>query len=620
MDAHERLGDARATERRLKRLVRLAPGATAGAAGSLVAGAIASVATLVALAGILDTFLTQPPAAPLALARPFTWLAALVLLRAGCAGALELCGQRLATAIKSHLRAELVAAILARGPRLTAPHPHPLRASGERDESATPAGELVADIADGVEKLDAYYRRYLPQVCAAAITPLAVLTVAFWIDPASGAILAVTAPLVLVFLWLLGTRAETLARRQWRTLRTLSGLFLDTLQGLTTTLLFGRAEEAIAWLDESGERYRAATMSVLRTAFLSGLVLDLAATLSTALVAVGVGVRLVEGWMSFGPAIAVLLLTPELYAPIRQLGQRRHAGMEGLAAAERIFVWMDGGSEAQGRKSADGATNDAPLNPCPGASLRQDAFVVRFDRVSFRYPHATRQVLSAIDFELRSRTLTAIVGPSGGGKTTLIDLLLRFAHPTEGTILANGGDIAAADAREWRRRIAFVPQRPQFLDGSVLDNLRIGRPDASLDQIRAAATRSEIDAFVMALPRGYDTSLGEMAGRASVGERQRLALARALVREAPLLVLDEPSSSLDPMTEAAIARVIVDESRQRAVVIVAHRLRTVRAAHRIIVLDAGRIVETGRHDELVQRGGVYARFVGTVEPELEAAT
>ncbi len=473
------------------------------------------------------------------------------------------------------------------------------------DDESDRTDALVADIADGVEKLDGYYRRYLPQVVAATTTPLLVIAAAAWLDPPSAAILGITAPLVLVFLWLLGTRSEALARRQWRTLRMLSGLFLDTLQGLTTTILFGRARDEIARLDASGETYRAATMRVLRTVFLSALVLELAATLSTALVAVGVGVRLIEGWISFGPAIAVLLLTPELYAPIRLLGQRRHAAMEAIVAAERILALSPGLTSA--------AADTVAPSP-PGAACSE--MVVRFEGVSFRYPQATRDALSAIELELRPRTLTAIVGASGAGKSTLVDLLLRFDSATAGRILANGQDIVAFDPRDWRRCLALVPQRPRFIDGSVLDNVRVGRPDASLAEVRAVAERAAIDAFVMRLPDAYNTSLGEMAGRSSAGERQRLALARALIREAPVLVLDEPTSSLDPVTEATIARVLEEEARRRTVLVVAHRLRTVRSADRLIVLDQGRLVETGSHDELVQRGGVYARFVGVVALEV----
>jgi ATP-binding cassette subfamily C protein CydD len=340
--------------------------------------------------------------------------------------------------------------------------------------------------------------------------------------------------------------------------------------------------------------------------------------LSTALVAVAVGVRLIEGWVTFGPAIAVLLLTPELYAPIRQLGQRRHAAMEAIVAAERLApeVWS---GAAKGRALRTRSIIGAGLTGSSQQAGVVFSRAITFEGISFRYPGAQSDALTAIDLELRPQTLTAIVGPSGAGKSTLVDLLLRFAAPTDGVIRSDGHDIADLDPRAWRQRIALMPQRPHFLDGTVLENLRVGRADASLADVRAAARHAAIDAFVMDLPHGYDTALGEMAGRASVGERQRLALARALVRDAPILVLDEPSSSLDPVTEATIARVIVDESRRRTVLVVAHRLRTATAADQLIVLNRGRIVERGRHDDLVQRDGLYARFVALVDPELEPA-
>jgi ATP-binding cassette subfamily C protein CydD len=276
-----------------------------------------------------------------------------------------------------------------------------------------------------------------------------------------------------------------------------------------------------------------------------------------------------------------------------------------VAAAERVFAWLD-----------------AP--PAPISSLAQpaaavaNAMQVRFSNVSYRYPDAAHDALSNIDLELQPGTLTALVGPSGAGKSTLVDLLLRFAESSVGAIHADGERIASFDPVLWRRRLAFVPQRPRFFDGSVIDNLRTGRPEASLETVRDAARRAEVDAFVSRLPRGYETGLGEMAARASVGERQRLALARALLREAPLLVLDEPTSSLDPLTERAITRVLAEESRRRTVLVVAHRLHTVRAADQLIVLEGGRAAETGRHDDLMRRGGAYARLVSALPRDLPA--
>jgi thiol reductant ABC exporter CydD subunit len=618
--------------RRLRELARLSPAINATARAAVVGGALATVGMMVQLGALIDALLVDRTRPSRDLTPDFVWLAVFVLVRALCAGVGDWCGQRIATRAKAHLRRAFVEAVFARGARWNASRGGD-GADGDLDDRRDPAidrsGALVADALGGVETLDAYYRRYLPQQAAAVIVPAVVLVAVASLDLASAAILAVTGPLVVAFMWLIGARAEQHTRRQWRTLRHLAGQFLETLRGLPTALVFGRARDFVDRLDVSGDDYRRATMSVLRVAFLSALVLELAATVSTALVAVSVGIRLIEGWIAFRPGLLVLLLTPEFFAPLRQLGQRHHAGMEGVAAAERLFGWIEG---AGTRPTTSGVIfnscvppeNDTrrrkpqPTSPSPVSIDRQE-LTVRVAGVCFRYrDHESASfALAAIDVELRPRTLTALVGPSGAGKSTLVDVLLRFVEPDAGAIYANDRPIASLDPRAWRARVALVPQRPRFFDGSVLDNLRCGRPDASLEHAREAARLAEADAFIQRLPHGYDTSLGEMAGRASVGERQRLALARALLRDAPLLIVDEPSSSLDPVTEAAITRVITAESRRRTVLVVAHRLHTVQSADQLIVLERGRIVEVGRHEGLVRRNDVYARLVAA---QLEVVT
>jgi ATP-binding cassette subfamily C protein CydD len=549
---------------------------------AIVAGAAATIGQMIVAAHLIASAFSSTAAAG-ETTRALAWLLVLVCVRSACAGVSEWASQRVATQVKSHLRRDLVAALIARGPRQLA-----------REST----GELVTTTMDGVEKLDGYYRRFLPQVVATAVVPVLVLVAVVSIDPLTALVLAITGPLIPLFMWLLGTLAERRTRAQWAALSQLGGRFLDTLQGLPTLTLFNRAREEESALRESSDQLRVKTMGVLRLAFLSGFVLELTASVSTAVVAATVGVRLIEGWLAFAPGLAVLMLTPEFYLPFRQLGQRHHAAMEAVAAGERIFALLDVQEARSARPSS--AVHHEVSKSCP----------VTFERVTFSYPDSDVHALEDVTLELRPRTVTAIVGPSGAGKSTLVGVLLRLNEPSHGRLLLNGRDCGEIDAAFWRRHFALVPQRPRFFDGSILDNLRIGRPDASIDEVREAARLAHADAFVGALPQGYDSHLDENASTLSAGERQRLAIARALVKDAPILVLDEPTSNLDAESEALVGDSIARVSRERTVLIVAHRLHTIRDADAIVVLDGGRVVESGTHARLIRSGRAYARLLG----------
>jgi thiol reductant ABC exporter CydD subunit len=586
-----------ALQRRLFRLASPARTAMAASAAATMLGAMAAIGQAFAIGAIVAAIHPRLPIQA-ALRPALSALLALLCARAICAGFVEWCGQRVATRVKGHVRTMLVKHLSARGPR---------GLTGER------TGEVVTTVMDGVEQLDAFYRRFVPQMFATAVVPAIIVLAVAWLDLPSALILAVTGPLILVFMWLLGTLAAQRTREQWRALSSLGGRFLDTLQGLSTLTLYGRAEDAADRLDEASEDLRVRTMGVLKVAFLSGFVLELAATLGTAMVAVSVGVRMIEGWIGFQAGLTVLLLAPEFYLPFRLLGQRHHAGMEGVAAAERIFALLGtsapGAAQTAAATLADGSGDEESRSAC-SHDIASGRVTLSLTRVSFSYPDAVRPALHDVSIHFPPRTLTAIVGPSGAGKSTLAALLLRFIDPADGQVRANGRDARGLAAADWRRLIALVPQRPHFFEGSILDNLRLARPDATRDEVRAAARMAEAEAFIAAMPDGYDTPLDEMAARLSGGERQRLALARALLKPAPVLLLDEPSSSLDPATEAAITRILSRLAPERTVIVIAHRLATVRQAHRIVVLHDGAIAETGTHAELLlRRDGVYARMM-----------
>jgi ATP-binding cassette subfamily C protein CydD len=378
----------------------------------------------------------------------------------------------------------------------------------------------------------------------------------------------------------------------------MSAHFLDVLQGLTTLKLFGRSREQAQVIAQISDRFRDATMSVLRIAFLSALALETLATISTAIIAVEIGLRLLYGRIAFDQAFFVLILAPEYYLPLRLLGTRFHAGVSGVAAAGRVFEVLETPAiiteETHGSSEWD---------------LTAASQQVTFEAIHYAYADGERPALNGVTFAIPTGRKTALVGPSGAGKSTVVQLLLRFIAPSAGRISAGGVLPERVPADEWRAQIAWVPQLPYLFAGSVADNIRLARPGAPLDDVIRAAQSAHADAFIRELPSGYDTPIGERGARLSGGQAQRIALARAFLKDAPLLILDEATSNLDPDTETLIQDAIRTLMRGRTVLIVAHRLNTVMDADQIVVLDGGRVVEIGTHADLRARDGLYRRLV-----------
>jgi ATP-binding cassette subfamily C protein CydD len=552
--------DAALIQRRLFRLTAAARGPLAFTTlFTIASGTCAAAQMMAAAAAILAVF---PGGSRSDVPHALGLLMLLIGARAAFAGLAEWSAQHLATRIKSALRLQAIRCLVSAGP---------IRPVGQH------TGELAISVLEGIDKLDPFYRRFVPQVMATVVMPAIVLAAVAWFDLFSALILALTAPLIPVFMWLLGTLAERRARDQWMALSLLGGRFLDTVQGLDTLQLFGRAEAGALGITAASEQLRTRTMGVLKVAFLSGFVLELAASVSTAVLAATVGVRLLEGTLTFAAGLPVLLLAPEFYLPFRQLGQRHHAAMEGTAAAQRVFELLDQSHEDQSVAAS------RPL-------LKGDGELV-VDRLSYRYPGSDRDSLSDVSFVLAPRTMTAVVGPSGSGKSTLLALILRFITPGGGSLRLNGRDARDVDAATWRTQVAYVPQRPTFVRGTILENLRLGRPDASYEEVVAASRLADADAFIRSLPDRYKAAIDETASALSGGERQRLALARALVKEAPLLILDEPTASVDEITESVMARTLTEISRTRTVLVVAHRRNTIKHADLTLVFEAGRLVE-----------------------------
>lgn len=488
-----------------------------------------------------------------------------------------------AVRVKSSLREMLARKLFALGPAYN---------QGER------SGELSAVLLEGVEALDAYFSQYLPQLALAALVPLVILLAVFPLDALSGVVLLVTAPLIPLFMVLIGKAAEAVTGRQWNALRRMSAYFLDTLQGLATLKALNRSREEAQQVAAMSERYRRVTLEVLRVTFLSALALELTATISTAIVAVEIGLRLLYGRMVFEQAFFVLLLAPEFYLPLRTFGARFHSGMAGVTAARRIFEVL----EAPEPKANGGGVS------APAGRVKLTGAKLEFCAVSFTYPARQLAALHEVSFAILPGQHLALVGASGSGKSTIAQLLLRFIEPDGGAILVDGRPARSMDLEEWRAQLAWAPQQPYLFRASLAENIRLGKPGASIEEVRRAAMQAGIAGWIEALPQGYATQAGEQGARLSGGQAQRIALARAFLKDAPLLVMDEPSAHIDPQQEAALQETIARLRQRRTVVTIAHRLATVAQADRILVLEAGRVAEAGRHSELLARRGLYYRL------------
>ncbi|MGW5265585.1 thiol reductant ABC exporter subunit CydD [Microbispora sp. NPDC004025] len=474
---------------------------------------------------------------------------------------------RAATALKSALRRLLLGRVEGLGP-------------------AYRSGELVTLAGRGLDALDPYLTGYLPSVAVAGVVPLAVVVRLFVADLATAVIVVLTLPLIPIFGALVGWTTRAVTERQWRALSRLGGHFLDVVRGLPTLRAFGRARYQASVIREVAEAHRAATMRTLRVAFLSSLVLELVASLSLALVAVPVGLRLLSGSLDLGTALLVLLLAPEAYLPLRAMGTRFHAAMEGVAAADEAFAVIappeDSPEPEEARESRRPARSATAVTSGPPR--------IRLEDVTVRYPGREEAALDRVSLVIEPGERVAIVGPSGAGKSTLLHLLLGFVAPSEGRVLADGADLAGLDLDEWRRRLAFVPQRPHLFATSVADNIALGSA-ATPEEIRAAAEAAQVAEFAGALPRGYDTPLGERGANLSAGQRQRVALARAFCRPtAQVLLLDEPTARLDGRSEGAIVAATRRLAEGRTAIIVAHRPAMIDLADRVVRLDGGALV------------------------------
>ncbi|MFZ3498867.1 thiol reductant ABC exporter subunit CydD [Streptomyces sp. 5.8] len=491
-----------------------------------------------------------------ALRTPLLLLAAVALGRGLVAWLTELAAHRASAAVKSELRGRLLERAADLGPGWL---------SGQR------TGSLVALATRGVDALDDYFSRYLPQLGLAIVVPVAVLARIVTEDWVSAAIIVVTLPLIPLFMILIGMATQSRMDRQWRLLSRLSGHFLDVVEGLPTLKVFGRAKAQAESIRKITDDYRQATMRTLRIAFLSSFALELLATLSVALVAVTIGMRLVHGELDLYTGLVILVLAPEAYLPLRQVGAQYHAAAEGLAAAEEIFEVLE---------TPVAASRGTGAVPVSGLRIELDGVAVRYEGRGEDSP-------GPVSLTVEPGECVALTGPSGAGKSTLLQVLLGFVTPSAGRVRVGDADLAGLAPEQWRERIAWVPQRPHLFAGTIAENVRLARPGAADAEVTAALVDAGAWEFVRALPRGADTLLGEGGVGLSAGQRQRLALARAFLADRPVLLLDEPTAALDGETEAAVVEAVRRLAVGRTVLLVVHRPALLALADRVVRVGAG---------------------------------
>lgn len=494
----------------------------------------------------------------------------------------------LATRVQSHLRLNLSQRILAAGPLYV-----------NREE----AGELVNTVIRGVEDLEPYLARYIPQVAITSLVPTIILVDVMFRDWITGLILFITLPLIPFFMILIGKQAEAKTQKQWNLLSRLSAHFLDVLEGLTTLKLLGQSRQQALGIERASDEFRQATMASLRIAFLSALVLELLASLSMAMVAVAIGLRLISGLIAFRIAFFLLVLVPEFYIPWRVLGTRFHDGLGGMKAAKRIFQILD----APELTRAFG-TREPTNVECP----------VSWENVSFSYEGRENRAVEGITARIDAHERIAVVGPSGSGKSTLLSLLMGFAHPSTGVIRIGDTVLDEVNIAWWRTQLSLLTQSPYIFSGTLRDNLLMAKANATDKELHRALEMSGAVEFVRDFPQGVDANVGEKGRGLSGGQKQRLALARAFLQDAPIVLMDEPTANLDAETERDLWAALEKLLLGRTALVVAHRLATVGHMDRIWVMNQGHLVQQGTLRELEAEPGLYREMMRAYKrPEAE---
>jgi ATP-binding cassette, subfamily C, bacterial CydCD len=499
---------------------------------------------------------------------PLAWLLGVVAARAVLAWAAELAAGKSSAEAKSQLRGALLEQVAQLG------------TDSSRSERS---GEVAVLATRGVDALDGYFSLYLPQLLLAAIVPVVVLAAIFSEDWISGAIVALTIPLIPLFMALVGASTREKMDRQVRTLERLGGHFLDVVAGLPTLKVFGRAKAQAARIEEVSERYRTTALATLKVTFLSSLILELVATISVALVAVAIGLRLMGGELALQGGLFVLVLAPEAYLPLRKLGANYHASAEGMAAAEQVFALIE---EPSTGRAADGVARGLDGLATQLEAPDMTTADIEVEGLTVVYEGRPGPALEDVSLSVQAGEIVALAGPSGCGKSTLLSVLLGFTRPTSGSVRVGGVSFDRLALDSWRERVAWVPQRPHLFGGSIAENVRIGRGEASDEDVEEACVAVGLGPLLAKLPDGIQTRLGERGSGISAGERQRVGLARAWVRDAQVLLLDEPTANLDGESEREVLEATRRLAEGRTAIVVAHRPALLELADRVVELGA----------------------------------
>lgn len=455
-----------------------------------------------------------------------------------------------------------------------------IKANGPVYNSTSESGALGTAYMHGIEVLDNYFSSYVPQLFFSLAIPLLILVFVIPLDLLSGFVLLFTAPIIPVFMVLIGHATQAKSNKQWQALSRMTAYFLDVIQGILTIKILGNAHQQIEKLKYLSAEFNRRTMGVLKVAFLSALVLEMAATLSVAVIAVEIGLRLLYAKIMFHEALFILIIAPEFYNQLRLLGARFHAGMEGVSAANQIFKFLQAENYRVPNKPASVLT--APIQ------------MIKFRNVSFTYPDSKYPALENISFEIPAGSKIALIGKSGSGKSTTVNLLLRFIKPDMGSIEVDGTDLWKIQENDWTRQISWLPQKPYIFHDSILENIRLAKKDATETEVLDSAVKAHLDEFIDALPEQYNTVVGEQGARLSAGQKQRLALARAFLKDAPILILDEPGANLDWQVEKQIRDDLKEWTKNKTVLTIAHNPSAIQNTDQVIQLENGKITNISK--------------------------